>query len=212
MPSSSSGEVTNCLGFAWMDFPQDSKALPDMRCYGLTRYGLPVNSSTNQLASLSLAHSGSLRAFGCIGSTSIVADIESPSLRYKGVAIQVHEERKPFQIFDEDETGHTFDNDEDLNEDGVFTKAWQDLTLKARAQGYDSTLVYFANRVTERSGAILSRQAEWFAKVLNNPVTFTTNVITRTREILEKANSIACRAATISSRITSAISTSLKPT
>ena len=185
--SASPSKVATCLGFAWMDFPAGSKTLPDMKCYGVTRYSLSPSPSFQKQASLPLGNSTetSLRAFGCMGSTSVVMS-SPPTLRYKGVAIQVHED---VHLLDAEDTpgalGNEIDDDDDISKEpieGFVSKAWTDLGNQASAQGYSSTSVFFASKVADRSGAILTKQVEWFSKNFRHPLIFSKKIISKRKQ------------------------------
>jgi hypothetical protein len=185
-------EVTNCLGMAFIDFTADPKTLPEMRCYGVTRFCPPPPSS--ELRALPNPSSSSLRSLACLGSTSLIADNSEPSLTYTGVVIQVHETARGAEI--EEET-------EKFEEEGFGApgRVWAALSREAVDQGYPSTLLFFVNRVAHRSALILDRNAKLFSLALANPVSSSRKVLQRCDEILDKAGSIAVRANIILRRL-----------
>jgi len=193
-------ESTTCFGFAWMDFAAERKSIPEMRCYGLTRTGSSFHGKQRGLGSLSLGQTGSLKAFGCVGSTSIVSSSGNRHLRYKGVAIEVHES-KSSTIITEDE-----DDNLDLEEvvqESAARQAWNDLSKQALEQGYSSTPAFFSHRVLDRTLAILKHQGKLLGQILTDPIGYSQKVTLRTFSILNKAGSIATKAAFLARKFSS---------
>ena len=156
----SASDSTNCLGVTWMQFKAESKAFPDIRCYGITRSGLSINfADQTQGNALSLNDTGSLRSFGCVGSTTLFEGVASRSLIYKGLALEIHEMEVHSQS---NEIAKDTEDDLDYEELGrPNLNLFDEVRKQAASHGYSSPLLFLTRRIFDRSVFILQRQGQF---------------------------------------------------
>lgn len=173
------------MGLAWLDL---NESPTELRCYGFLRSTSQKNLPKSKLP---LSDKGSLKAFGCIGSTALLSD-EEAELRYSGVAIEVFEEHSP---------SSSVSSQHDLK-DAIFIppresppkRVLREWRGRAEREGLDQTLRSTTSVVAGRTGEVLKRQEEIIRGVACSPVSFGEKVVNRIALVTQRMTKVTDRA------------------